>query len=62
MPIYEYEHCGEKFEKIMAIDLRDAVNCPKCGGQAKRLIASNMRFAMNFKPDWAYAWKQGKRF
>ncbi len=62
MPLYEYEHCGERFEGIVPVAARDGVNCPKCGEKAKRLVARNTSFKMNFKPDWAYDWKQGNRF
>ena len=61
MPLYEYECCGEKFEKILTIAERKT-KCPKCGGEITPDIASNMRFEMQFKPDWADAWKHGKRF
>jgi putative FmdB family regulatory protein len=60
--LYEYECCGQKFEKILPIALRDEATCPKCGRKVKHRIATNTRHIMNFKPDWAYAWKQGKRF
>ena len=62
MPLYEYEHCGERFETILPISDRDKATCPKCGKEVVHLIATNTRFIMQFKPDWAYAWKQGKRF
>ena len=60
--LYEYECCGETFEKLKPISQRDDVKCPKCGNNAKRLFSNMATFIMQFKPDWAYAWKQGKRF
>ena len=60
--LYEYECCGERFEQIRPISQRDEVYCQKCGNKANRLFGNLASFIMQFKPDWAYAWKQGKRF
>jgi putative FmdB family regulatory protein len=42
MPIYEYEcnHCNEIFEIFHKIDEDCKVACPKCLGQAKKLISA----------------------
>jgi putative FmdB family regulatory protein len=42
MPIYEYKctQCGEKFEKLQKMSDRPTSKCPKCKGEAKRLISS----------------------
>lgn len=60
--LYEYECCGVRFEQLRSIAERDEAICPKCGKKAKRLFSTMATFIMQFKPDWAYAWKQGKRF
>ena len=58
--IYEYEHCGEKFEKIIPIDRRDEVDCPKCGKKAERLFPTGTRHVWVGPPEWANAWKHGQ--
>jgi putative FmdB family regulatory protein len=58
--LYEYEHCGEKFERLLPIDKRDSVECPKCGELAKRLFASGTRHVWVGPPDYANAWKHGQ--
>lgn len=59
--IYEYEHCGERFEELRPIAERDNVNCPKCGEKAKRILATGTRHVWVGPPEWANAWKHGER-
>jgi len=44
MPLYDYEctQCGERFEQLVPIDLRNVglVVCPICGTVAKLVIAT----------------------
>lgn len=58
--LYEYEHCGEKFEKILPIAERDNVDCPKCGQKAKRLFPTGTHHVWVGPPEWAYAWQHGE--
>lgn len=42
MPIYEYRcaSCDSKFDKRLSMALADSrVNCPDCGGDARRLLS-----------------------
>ena len=42
MPMYEYRcvACGSKFEKLVSVSAaRDDVDCPGCGGEARRLMS-----------------------
>lgn len=42
MPTYEYEcaKCAHKFEQFQNITAKPIQECPKCGGNVKRLIGS----------------------
>ena len=41
MPTYEYqcEICGREFEKVQKISDDPVLECPNCGGEARRLIS-----------------------
>jgi putative FmdB family regulatory protein len=61
--IYEFEcECGNKFEKLLPVYRRDEGDCPKCGKRAKRLFSMGTHYVWVGPPEWADAWKQGKRF
>jgi putative FmdB family regulatory protein len=62
MPLYEFECCGEKFERLLTVAQRDEAVCSKCGRKAKRLFATGTHHVWVGPPEWAYAWKQGKIF
>lgn len=42
MPMYEYqcEACGDRFELRQKFSDAPVTDCPKCGGQVKKLISS----------------------
>jgi putative FmdB family regulatory protein len=42
MPTYEYacQKCGYQFEEFQAITADPLTECPKCGGEVKRLISA----------------------
>ncbi len=54
MPIYEYrcKKCGYEFELIQKFTDPQTVKCPKCGGEAVRVLSS--RVAFNFKGEGFY--------
>ena len=41
MPIYEYQcsSCGDEFEKMQKMDAPKTAPCPKCEGEAQRMIS-----------------------
>jgi len=41
MPLYEYEcsKCKHIFEKLLFRDDRDELDCPKCGGKARKILS-----------------------
>ena len=41
LPIYEYEHCGKKFEKLKPMsECADEEKCPQCGQMAHRIFST----------------------
>lgn len=42
MPLYEYrcKECGHQFEKIQSFSAPEEKECPKCHGQAERLLSA----------------------
>ena len=50
MPVYEYEcnACGELFEMRQNMSDPPAKECPKCGGEAKRIV-STAAFKLKFR-------------
>ena len=42
MPLYEYKcrKCGHRFEKIESFSASTTKKCPKCGGQAERMLTA----------------------
>jgi len=52
MPLYQYKckQCGNQFERLIPIHLRDNSQwayCRKCGGDSKRLISTF---------NWSFGW------
>lgn len=40
MPIYEYRcHCGHQFEKLCPMSDAPVQPCPKCGGEARKVLS-----------------------
>ncbi len=40
MPIYEFRcECGQQFEKLCRMDENEAVPCPECGQEARRIMS-----------------------
>ena len=40
MPLYEYRHCGQKFEKIKPMsECANDESCPECGQMAHRVYS-----------------------
>ena len=39
MPVYDYRcmQCGHRFDLLRSVSARDAVKCPKCGGDVARV-------------------------
>ena len=39
MPVYDYKcvKCGHRFDLLRAMSSRDAVTCPRCGGEVVRV-------------------------
>ncbi|MFW6148735.1 MAG: FmdB family zinc ribbon protein [Atribacterota bacterium] len=48
MPTYEYQckKCGYTFEKFQSITAKPLQHCPKCNGEAFRLISKNGSFIL----------------
>jgi putative FmdB family regulatory protein len=48
MPTYEYEcrACGLRFERQQGITDAPLTQCPKCGGEVRRLISGGSGFIM----------------
>jgi len=44
MPTYDYrcKRCNHVFEVLQTITAESKADCPKCGGQAKRMISSGV--------------------
>ncbi len=42
MPLYEYQckKCNHRFEKIQKFSDPETKECPKCGGEAERLLSA----------------------
>jgi len=47
MPLYEYhcQLCGNDFDKLLLVELRDSVSCTKCGAKVDRVM-SNFQYKM----------------
>ncbi len=48
MPMYEFScrKCGHTFEELTAIDRRDQVRCPRCGGEVARVYEGKSVFGI----------------
>jgi putative FmdB family regulatory protein len=48
MPTYEYEcrACGQRFERQQGMTEAPLAQCPKCGGEVRRLISGGSGFIM----------------
>ncbi len=59
MPLYEYEcqSCGEHVERIQRVDDAPLMECPKCGGELRRLLGVP---ALRFKGSGWYVTDYGK--
>lgn len=55
MPMYSYrcEACGHDFEELVAMDRRDDVVCPKCGGRVRRAWEGACTFGISFSREKA---------
>ena len=53
MPIYDYDcqYCGNSFETIAGVD-EQRVRCPKCNGEADRVISVSGVFCSNEDAEW----------
>lgn len=51
MPLYDYicNACLNDFEVQHRMDERPAVDCPKCGGPARKVIIGTPHVALNWK-------------
>jgi putative FmdB family regulatory protein len=60
MPLYEYacDACGHKFEKIQKFSDPIETECPKCGGQVRKLMSSP---AIQFKGSGFYITDYAKK-
>lgn len=61
MPTYEYkcEKCGDKFELFQSMKDEPADKCPKCGGPAKRQVASGAGIIFKGKGFYQTDYKSG---
>ena len=59
MPLYEYEcqSCGEHVEKIQRVDDAPLLECPRCGGELRRLLGVP---ALQFKGSGWYVTDYGR--
>jgi putative FmdB family regulatory protein len=56
MPMYTFNcgHCHEEFTKLVAVDCKDQVTCPRCGGRdLKQLFRSfnYVRITQKYNPE-----------
>lgn len=51
MPLYEFEHCEERFTEFQAMEDAHKARCPKCGKKARRLYGFG-KVDVEFRPGW----------